>query len=69
VRREAPYWASTLPQLPRLAHRLLAQDRLGAVEQALERLRAEQSRRNRLLAAVLAVLATGLAVQIVLLFA
>ena len=69
LRREAPYWASTLPQLPRLAHRLLAEDRLGAVEQALERLRAEQSRRNRLLAAVLAVLAIGLALQIVLLLA
>ena len=69
VRREAPYWASTLPQLPRLAHRLLAEDRLGAVQQSLERLSEEQARRNRLLAAVLAVLAAGLALQIVLLFA
>jgi ubiquinone biosynthesis protein len=69
VRREAPYWASTLPQLPRLAHRLLAEDRLGAVQQSLERLGEAQARRNRLLAAVLAVLAAGLALQIVLLFA
>src|ERR1700704_6662885 len=29
LRQEAPFWASTLPQLPRLAHRALSQDRLG----------------------------------------
>ena len=68
VRREAPYWASTLPQLPRLVHRLLAEDRLGAVQQSLVRLSEEQARRNRLLAAVLAVLAAGLVLEIVLMF-
>ena len=30
LRQEAPYWAGTLPQLPRLVHRALAEDRLGA---------------------------------------
>jgi ubiquinone biosynthesis protein len=69
VRREAPYWASTLPQLPRLAHRLLAEDRLGALERSFERLREVQARRNRLLAALLAVLAIGLVLQIARLFA
>ena len=31
LRREAPCWAQTLPALPRLLHRLLAEDRAGAV--------------------------------------
>ena len=69
VRREAPYWASTLPQLPRLAHRLLAEDRLESLGHALERLGDQQVRRNRLLAAVLAVLAAGLILQIAAMFA
>src|SRR2546428_12601119 len=30
LRREAPYWANTLPQLPRLVHRAPAEDRLRA---------------------------------------
>src|SRR5207237_5624700 len=55
LRREAPYWASTLPQLPRLMHRALADDRLGALRSAVQRLTAEQRRRNRLLAALLVV--------------
>ena len=53
LRREAPYWAATLPELPRLAHRALAEDRLGALRQALERLAAENARRNRILAGFL----------------
>lgn len=55
VRREAPYWTSTLPQLPRLLHRVLAEDRLGDLRAALERLTVEHARRNRLLAALLVV--------------
>ncbi|HKX37651.1 MAG TPA: AarF/UbiB family protein, partial [Burkholderiales bacterium] len=60
--REAPYWASTLPEIPRLVHRALVEDRLAPLHGALERLAAEQSRRNRLLNALLAVLlvVTGL---------
>ncbi|HKQ29481.1 MAG TPA: ubiquinone biosynthesis regulatory protein kinase UbiB, partial [Burkholderiales bacterium] len=49
LRQEAPYWANTLPQIPRLVHRALAEDRLGALEGALERLTAENSRRNDIL--------------------
>jgi ubiquinone biosynthesis protein len=56
LRREAPYWAQTLPAIPRLLHRLLAEDRMGGLQAALERLAAENRRRNDLLAA-LAVLA------------
>ena len=66
LRREAPYWATTLPQLPRLAHRMLAENRLDTLQQALERLGRQQVHRNRILAALLAILAAGLALQIML---
>ena len=53
VRREAPFWAQTLPAIPRLVHRLLDEDRIGRLQAALERLAAENGRRrNRLLAAL-----------------
>ena len=67
LRQEAPYWAATLPALPRLLHRALAEDRLGSLRTALERLTAENARRNRLLWALLVVLAAGLALQVLLL--
>ena len=60
LRREAPYWASTLPQLPRLTHRALAEDRLAALRGAVERLAAESARRNHLLAALLIVVVAGI---------
>jgi len=50
LRREAPYWASTLPQIPRLLHRALAEDRLASLQDALERLAAQNARRNHTLA-------------------
>ncbi|HYL89862.1 MAG TPA: ubiquinone biosynthesis regulatory protein kinase UbiB [Burkholderiales bacterium] len=53
LRQEAPYWAGTLPQLPRLLHRALAEDRLGALRASVERLAAESARRNDLLTALL----------------
>jgi ubiquinone biosynthesis protein len=62
ARLEAPGWAKTLPELPRLVHRALSEDRLGGLARALERLAEENARRNRLLAALLALLAAGLAV-------
>jgi ubiquinone biosynthesis protein len=55
IRREAPYWAQTLPALPRLAHRLLAEDRMGALQRALEALAREQARRNDIVSALLLV--------------
>ncbi len=59
LRQEAPTWAATLPQLPRLLHRLLAEDRAGALQQAIERLAEQGERRNRLLAMLIAVVAAG----------
>jgi len=61
LRREAPHWAQTLPVIPRLLHRLLAEDRLESMHAALERLAAENRRRNDLLAALLAMAAAALA--------
>ena len=57
LRREAPFWAATLPQIPRLVHRALAEDRLGAVTLALERLAFQNAKRNRLLAALVVLVA------------
>jgi ubiquinone biosynthesis protein len=57
IRREAPFWAATLPQLPRLAHRLLAEDQPAALQRAVERLAGENARRNNLLGALIALLA------------
>jgi len=68
LKHESPYWAATLPQLPRLLHRALAEDRLGRLDRALALLTAQSSRRNRLLAALIALLAALLAVQLFTLF-
>jgi ubiquinone biosynthesis protein len=57
---EAPYWANALPQLPRLAHRALAADRLGELRSALEAIAVQNARRNRLLASILIALLAGL---------
>jgi ubiquinone biosynthesis protein len=61
VRREAPYWAQTLPAIPRLLHRLLAEDRAAGLQAALERLAVENRHRNQLLAGLLALAAAALA--------
>jgi ubiquinone biosynthesis protein len=66
LREEAPTWAATLPQLPRLAHRLLAEDRLGALRQAIARLEAQGRRRNWLLVGLLAAIVAALLVQLLL---
>ena len=67
IGKEAPYWAATLPQLPRLLHRMLSEQRLEKFERALDAMHAQGERRNRLLAALLAAVAVWLAVQVWLL--
>ncbi len=57
IRHEAPFWAATLPQLPRLVHRALAEDRLGALHAAVELLAKQNAKRNRLLSALVALIA------------
>jgi ubiquinone biosynthesis protein len=68
IRHEAPFWAATLPQLPRLVHRALAEDRLGAVHAAIERLADEQARRNRMLSVMLAAFIVWLIAMLATLF-
>ena len=63
IKREAPYWAATLPQIPRLMHRLLSEERIDKLERAFDALHAQGARRNRLLGALLAVAALWVAVQ------
>jgi ubiquinone biosynthesis protein len=65
-RHEAPFWAATLPQLPRLVHRALAEDRLGALQLALEHLARQNARRNRLLTGLLVVAIVALAAAAIL---
>jgi ubiquinone biosynthesis protein len=68
LKAEAPQWATLVPQLPRLAHRYLAQDRLSVLELAVEALRTEQRRRNRLLGWIGFALVALLAWQVATLF-
>jgi ubiquinone biosynthesis protein len=56
VREEAPLWSRTLPQLPRLAHRLLTTEPARPIEVALARIERAQVVQTRVLAAVVAVL-------------
>ena len=62
LRREAPFWAATVPQIPRLVHRALAEERSGGLQAALDRLAALQARRNRLLQALVALVAVILGI-------
>ena len=64
LRREAPYWAQTLPTIPRLMHRLLAEERIDGLQATLERLVEENARRNKLLAALLTVAVLALALHL-----
>ena len=66
LRDEAPLWARTLPQLPRLVHRALADDGAGRVERAVRRLEDAQRQQTRVLVAIavaVAVLAIALALR------
>jgi ubiquinone biosynthesis protein len=57
MRDEAPLWARTLPQLPRLVHRVLADDTPRRLEAALDRIEAAQVRQTRMLRAIAVILA------------
>ena len=64
LRQEAPFWAATLPQLPRLAHRALAEDRLGPLRDAVQRLAEENARRNDILVGALLIASIALIVLV-----
>ncbi len=57
MREEAPLWAKTIPQLPRLVHRALAEDTTRRFEAALARLERAQQRQVRMLFGIVLVLA------------
>ena len=61
MRDEAPLWARTLPQLPRLVHKILSDDAPRRIEAAIDRLQQTQRRQSR----VLAVIAVAIVVLIV----
>ena len=65
VRDEAPLWARTLPQVPRLLHRILADDAPGRIERAINRLEATQ-RRQSVVLAIIAIAVVGLIVGLLL---
>jgi len=65
LEKEATQWAQLLPQLPRLVHHQLNRPDSGpAIYLELQRLSETQRRHNRLLAALLAVLAAGVGVAV-----
>jgi ubiquinone biosynthesis protein len=57
LKKEAPQWATLLPQLPRLAHQALAREPNAALVAEVAALRAEQARQSRLLAVIAMLLA------------
>jgi ubiquinone biosynthesis protein len=57
LRDEAPQWGVILPQLPRLAHRMLSEPQPHGLETALRRLTLEQRRQTRLLGLLAGMLA------------
>ena len=65
LRDEAPLWARTLPQMPRLLHRALQLDAAGRLENAIARLERTQARQTRMLAIVAFVLAAMAAVYLI----
>ncbi len=62
-KEEAPYWGTLVPQLPRLAHQVMHQNRLAKVETSLEALLDAQRKRNRWLVVIALLLAVALAMQ------
>ena len=64
LREEAPYYATLLPQLPRLLHRHLANDTASRGDETLHKLLAQQKRYNALLVLISLLLLGILAWQI-----
>jgi len=61
---EAPYWGTVIPQLPRMLHKAMSDDRIDRIEDGLDLMLAEQRRRNRWLAVIAALLAALAALQL-----
>ena len=63
LKQEAPNWARTLPQLPRLVHHVLKREKSGDLAPVLADLAATQRSQNRLLGLIAALLVALLAIQ------
>ncbi|MBK6744421.1 MAG: ubiquinone biosynthesis regulatory protein kinase UbiB [Hydrogenophilales bacterium] len=63
-KEEIPYWGTVLPQLPRLAHQAMRDDRLNKLEDGLTLMLRQQQTRNRWLAAIAALLAVLVAANL-----
>src|SRR5687767_4358538 len=69
LRNEAPFWGATLPQLPRLVQRMLAEGRIGSLDAALLRAAEENAPRNDILSALAIILAAAAAgIALILLY-
>ncbi|MFO7541970.1 MAG: ubiquinone biosynthesis regulatory protein kinase UbiB [Thiobacillus sp.] len=68
LQTEAPKWAALLPQLPRLAHQALNENRLAQMETALTLMLRQQHTRNRWLGAIAALLAVTAVAALMLVF-
>ena len=49
-------WSQTLPQIPRLVHKILSDDAPGRIERALQSLEAAQRRQTDILLAIAVIL-------------
>ncbi|OYW35338.1 MAG: ubiquinone biosynthesis regulatory protein kinase UbiB [Hydrogenophilales bacterium 12-61-10] len=67
LKTEAPKWAALLPQLPRLAHQALNENRLAQLEAGLTLMLHQQHTRNRWLGLIAGLLATLTATALFLL--
>lgn len=61
IQKEAPNWAKMLPEIPRLIHYQLGQERAQIMEERLTELVAQEKKQSRLLALVAVLLAALLA--------
>lgn len=68
VQEEAPFWSTTLPQLPRLIHRALSEDRVTPLQKQVSSLQQEQHRLRRSLALITALFALSTALVALLIW-
>jgi len=67
VKQEAPRWAKLLPQIPRLAHKVLADENLGEMHKTLQQLLAQERYKNGVLGVIAGLLAALLLWQVAML--
>jgi ubiquinone biosynthesis protein len=64
IQKEAPNWATILPEFPRLIHYHLNQERAQVLEDRLAELVAQEKKQSRMLALLAALLAALLFAQV-----